>query len=373
MICPLWIGSGLKIKLVEALAFGKATVASPVAAQGCESGIDRAFLLARGPADFVEPLVDLLSRPDRRRRLENGAVDFAREHFAPARVWAELDSILAQRFSTSASAPISPTPLKGVDDCRLLPERTTYVPPNWNKDARAPRPGLASDTIVESLLIPRIIHQTWPARTIPFDFLGFVDSWRRFHPQWEYRLWSDDDIHRFIAKHYPDFLGQFDAYSDPIRRAGAVRYFLLHHFGGLFVDLDVRARAAIDPLLAGKSCVAARSRQSRARDDSRLIGNAILAAVPRHPLPATVIRRLPEFRHRPDALSSTGALMLTQVFDAFQQPETVYLAPTEQLDPLTPEQAERYRRSGDTAVDLSAAVAVQFHHRALHEPIRAAA
>lgn len=43
---------------------------------------------------------------------------------------------------------------------------------------------------------------------------------------------------------YPWFLETFDSYPYPIQRADAIRYFVLHHFGGIYIDLDdVRALA----------------------------------------------------------------------------------------------------------------------------------
>jgi len=34
------------------------------------------------------------------------------------------------------------------------------------------------------------------------------------------------------------FLETFDAYPYPIQRADAIRYFVLHHYGGIYIDLD---------------------------------------------------------------------------------------------------------------------------------------
>jgi glycosyltransferase involved in cell wall biosynthesis len=100
MICPLWVGSGLKIKMVEALAHGKAVVATPVAAQGLEDGIDDAFYLAHRAADFIEPVVSLLESTARREKLECGALRYAGERFSAARVWRDMDRILRTGIAT---------------------------------------------------------------------------------------------------------------------------------------------------------------------------------------------------------------------------------------------------------------------------------
>jgi inositol phosphorylceramide mannosyltransferase catalytic subunit len=42
----------------------------------------------------------------------------------------------------------------------------------------------------------------------------------------------------FIAKEYPWFLETFDGYKYPIQRADSIRYFVLVHYGGIYIDLD---------------------------------------------------------------------------------------------------------------------------------------
>lgn len=42
----------------------------------------------------------------------------------------------------------------------------------------------------------------------------------------------------FIAKEYPWFLETFDNYPHNIQRADAIRYFVLAHYGGTYIDLD---------------------------------------------------------------------------------------------------------------------------------------
>jgi succinoglycan biosynthesis protein ExoO len=101
VVCPLWMGSGLKIKLVEALAHGKATIASPIAAQGLEDGRDVGFLHAATLADFVEPAVRLLSDTDYRARWEQAAVHYA-ARFEPEVVFQDLDGLLFGRVAAPA-------------------------------------------------------------------------------------------------------------------------------------------------------------------------------------------------------------------------------------------------------------------------------
>ena len=58
------------------------------------------------------------------------------------------------------------------------------------------------------------------------------------HEDYEYKLWTDAGSREFIATEYPWFLDSFDNYDYPIQRADAIRYFVLAHFGGIYIDLD---------------------------------------------------------------------------------------------------------------------------------------
>lgn len=51
-------------------------------------------------------------------------------------------------------------------------------------------------------------------------------------------MWTDAKSREFVATEYPSFLNTFDNYSQPIQRADAIRYFVLAHFGGIYIDLD---------------------------------------------------------------------------------------------------------------------------------------
>lgn len=84
-ISPLTFGSGLKVKLVEALANGKAVVATGVTLQGVEAECDGAVIRADSAAQFAEAIVTLIDDEQRRMALARAALRVAQTHFsAPA-------------------------------------------------------------------------------------------------------------------------------------------------------------------------------------------------------------------------------------------------------------------------------------------------
>ena len=98
--------------------------------------------------------------------------------------------------------------------------------------------------------IPKIIHQTWKTKQIPSVYdLRWIDSWKKYNPDWEYKLWTDEDLRNLVKDKYSWFLPIYDTYPHNIFRVDAARYFILHHHGGLYVDLDFECLKSFDPLL----------------------------------------------------------------------------------------------------------------------------
>ncbi len=86
---------------------------------------------------------------------------------------------------------------------------------------------------------PRIIHQTWKNTTVPAKWAESEREWKRLHPTWEYRLWTDEMNRELIATEFNWFLPTYDSFAYPIQRVDAVRTFILWKYGGIYSDLDI--------------------------------------------------------------------------------------------------------------------------------------
>lgn len=82
VISPLTFGSGLKIKLVEALALGKAMVATSVTLQGVEEIAKNAVLQADHAKDFANAIISLTCSKSLRLEIGASALAVAEEHFS---------------------------------------------------------------------------------------------------------------------------------------------------------------------------------------------------------------------------------------------------------------------------------------------------
>jgi glycosyltransferase involved in cell wall biosynthesis len=82
VISPLRAGSGLKIKLIEALARGKAVVATSTTLQGVADQLIDAVQIADDPEEFTEAIVSLLSDVPLRESLATRGLTAIAQHFS---------------------------------------------------------------------------------------------------------------------------------------------------------------------------------------------------------------------------------------------------------------------------------------------------
>lgn len=95
-------------------------------------------------------------------------------------------------------------------------------------------------------MIPKTIHYCWFGRNeMPKLALDCISSWHKYMPDWEYKLWNDDnfDVNStpYTAEAY--IAGKYAFVSDH------VRLWALEHEGGLYLDTDVEVLRPFDPLL----------------------------------------------------------------------------------------------------------------------------
>ncbi|MGN9790595.1 glycosyltransferase [Streptomyces sp. OZ13] len=213
--------------------------------------------------------------------------------------------------------------------------------------------------------IPPLIHQTWKDSDIPAEWQEWADSWRLHHPDWGYRLWTDADNRAFLEEHYPWFLPIYDGYPEAIMRADAIRYFLLDHFGGLYVDLDFECLRSASGILDGRDLVLGcepdvhtRLLLARRRGFDRIVGNAFMASRPGHPFWTHVHRQLVSAHKLPSTLDATGPFFLTRAVDSAPATDSITVLRPEVLYPkVSPYATELF---GPQETDYDSAYAV--HH-----------
>jgi len=130
----------------------------------------------------------------------------------------------------------------------------------------------------------------------------------------EYMLWTDLSSRNFIAEYYPWFLETFDGYKYNIQRADAIRYFVLHHFGGIYIDLDIGCLRRMDPLLAYPVTLP--------KTIPVGVSNDLMFSAKGHPFMEQTIHNLVTFDHSwvlnyPTVMFSTGPMFLSAQYGIY--------------------------------------------------------
>jgi glycosyltransferase involved in cell wall biosynthesis len=90
MIVPLLSGSGLRIKIIEGMAYGKAIVSTAIGAEGIGYTNQENILIADDPSGFADAVILLLQNGEVRKKMEQSAATFAAKEFDNRRVVAAL-------------------------------------------------------------------------------------------------------------------------------------------------------------------------------------------------------------------------------------------------------------------------------------------
>ena len=189
-------------------------------------------------------------------------------------------------------------------------------------------------------MIPPILHQTWKNDDIPEQFQAWVESWGRHNPGWTRMFWNDRTLLEFVAEHYPDFLPTFLSYKEGIRRADAGRYLLLHHFGGVYADLDCECVAPFDPIMAENRVVLCQEPpahfpgQAVFRGLPYLLFNGTMASPPGHPFWMHLLSYLPGLAHAKETIDATGPAVMTSVQLSYPDQAALAIHPYSLFTPL---------------------------------------
>jgi succinoglycan biosynthesis protein ExoO len=110
VISPLTIGSGLKIKLIEALGHGKAIVATSVTTEGCAPDVVKAIFERNDAMPFADAVIQLLTDDALRHAKATQALEAAKRFYSPEVCYRDLLAF-AGAATTLPSASFSPPPV----------------------------------------------------------------------------------------------------------------------------------------------------------------------------------------------------------------------------------------------------------------------
>jgi inositol phosphorylceramide mannosyltransferase catalytic subunit len=99
--------------------------------------------------------------------------------------------------------------------------------------------------------IPKIVHQTFPTKNLPSELLANINQMKELNPNWDFRLYDDNDIEAFITYEFPSLLAFYKQINPSYgaARADFFRYLLLYKKGGVYLDIKSSLSKTLDEII----------------------------------------------------------------------------------------------------------------------------
>lgn len=157
--------------------------------------------------------------------------------------------------------------------------------------------------------IPKILHQIWLGpKPRPQHWL---DTWKASHPDWEYKLWNENNIPLLHNQK------QFDTIQSYAGKADILRAELLYQHGGVYLDADSECLRPLDSSLLRYHFFACYENE---KVRAGLIGNSAFGCEPYHPIMAMWIEAIHqlELEGTEQPWITLGPVLFTKVIRQYQ-------------------------------------------------------
>lgn len=159
-----------------------------------------------------------------------------------------------------------------------------------------------------TLKIPKKIHQIWLGGPVPDAFKAYMKSWQDKHPDWQYYLWTDENVHEvtlYNQAYFDQSAGNYGVQSD------LLKWELIYQFGGLYVDVDFECLQPLDEFHYAYDFYTGIQPL-----DTRYVqlGAALFAAAPGNPILKHCIETIADDWHHQHTVIKTGPVHFTKSF-----------------------------------------------------------
>jgi sugar transferase (PEP-CTERM/EpsH1 system associated) len=98
VIVPLRIGSGTRLKILEAMAMGKAIVSTKIGCEGLDVTDGENILMADKPLDFAQKIIELFENPSMAKKLEQAGRKLVEEKYSWDKIIRNLNTTINNLF-----------------------------------------------------------------------------------------------------------------------------------------------------------------------------------------------------------------------------------------------------------------------------------
>jgi len=150
--------------------------------------------------------------------------------------------------------------------------------------------------------IPKKIHQIWFGE-FQERLEVLINSVKEKHPDWEYKLWTLDDMKDYPLKN-KELFEEIDNYG---AKSDVARYEILNNEGGFYLDCDFYMINSFDNLL-GNTFVTGST-----ENYETVVNNGLIGCVAGCGIIKSLVDNLPE-HYNGDPMSSTGPYYFSRIF-----------------------------------------------------------
>jgi hypothetical protein len=98
--------------------------------------------------------------------------------------------------------------------------------------------------------VPRIMHHMHASLSAlsPVQRKLYTKC-KEMHPQWQMYFWDDAALDTFVREKFAWYYPTWSEIHPLIKKLDSSRYMLMHHFGGVYMDVDVECVTPLDSLI----------------------------------------------------------------------------------------------------------------------------
>jgi len=197
--------------------------------------------------------------------------------------------------------------------------------------------------------IPKIIHQTAPSDKSKWHPIWHdcQKSWKEKFPDYEYKMWTDEDLDELIRTKYSWFYPTYQGYDLKIKRIDAARYFMLYEHGGVYADMDFECVNNFEHLLQQDKVSIAESPWKNG-PSGETHQNALMVSPKGHPFWEKVFELLDKHKNNKDVLFTTGPRI---IMEALQDDASVVSLPYQTFAPQHTKEFTSSYEAGRKTID----------------------
>jgi mannosyltransferase OCH1-like enzyme len=198
--------------------------------------------------------------------------------------------------------------------------------------------------------LPRIAHFTTSLPVLPEDEQRVINQFKKIHPQWDVKIWRDQDKDDLFRRHLGDQYQLVSNLPYGVMKADIARYLFLKEEGGWYIDTDYQVLKSLDEFSYHSLVLPVswnKDDPSNSYPGLDKVCNSIMASEPGHPFWDQVVfeslLRIKKERVTVNRIEEmTGPDMLTQVLAIHPEkanevfmPEQKYFHPRIKAYPVT--------------------------------------